>query len=59
MPSDHFTLSQLPGFGPYTTAAVLSIAFDLPYPVLDANVRRLGMRLLKLKGKSPTATEKS
>ncbi len=58
MPSDHSTLSQLPGFGPYTTAAVLSIAFDLPYPVLDANVRRLGMRLIRLTEKSPTKTEK-
>ena len=57
-PSDYESLSKLPGFGPYTTAAVLSIAFDLPYPVLDANVRRLGMRLLRLRDKSPTKSEK-
>ena len=38
-------LSQLPGFGPYTTAAVLSIAYNKPYPVLDGNVIRVLSRL--------------
>jgi len=38
-------LIELPGFGPYITAAVLSIAFHQPYPALDANVRRVVMRL--------------
>jgi A/G-specific adenine glycosylase len=58
IPSDYDTLIKLPGFGPYTTAAVLSIAFDLPYPVLDANIRRLGMRILGLREKSATKAEK-
>lgn len=48
-PREYATLKKLPGFGPYTTAAVLSIAFDLPFPVLDANVRRILMRLKGLK----------
>ncbi|HDT13437.1 MAG TPA: NUDIX domain-containing protein, partial [Candidatus Aminicenantes bacterium] len=39
-------LSRLPGFGPYTTAAVASLAFGLPLPVIDANVRRVLMRVL-------------
>ena len=48
VPDDYNTLIQLPGFGPYTTAAVLSIAHNLPYPVIDANVRRVLMRLNKI-----------
>ncbi|MFO7980189.1 MAG: A/G-specific adenine glycosylase [Candidatus Aminicenantes bacterium] len=47
IPSDFSRLRKLPGFGPYTTAAVLSFAFNQPYPVLDGNVRRI---LLRLKG---------
>jgi A/G-specific adenine glycosylase len=43
-------LRKLAGFGPYITAAVSSIAFDLRQPVIDANVRRVVMRLLALKG---------
>lgn len=36
----------LPGVGDYTAAAVLSIAFYKPYPVLDGNVKRVMARLL-------------
>ncbi len=45
IPQDYAELRKLPGFGPYITAAVLSLAFDIPYPVIDANVRRVLMRL--------------
>lgn len=45
MPDDYNTLLALPGIGPYTAAAVMSIAFDRPYPVIDANVARLFSRL--------------
>ena len=48
LPREAEALRQLPGFGPYTTGAVLSIAFDRPYPVVDANIRRIVMRLLCL-----------
>lgn len=58
IPADYSTLIKLPGFGPYTTAAVLSIAFDLPYPVLDANVRRVGMRLRALRTASTAKSDK-
>ena len=34
-------LIELPGFGPYTSAAVASIAFDDPTGVLDGNVIRV------------------
>lgn len=52
IPRDYETLRKLPGFGPYTTAAVLSFAFDIPYPVVDANVRRVLMRLTALAGEA-------
>lgn len=39
-------LRQLPGIGAYTAAAVASIAFGEPVPVVDANVRRVAARLL-------------
>lgn len=48
IPDEYDSLKQVPGFGPYTTAAVLSIAFDKAYPVIDANVRRVWMRLMGL-----------
>jgi A/G-specific adenine glycosylase len=49
-PRRYEELRRLPGFGPYTTAAILSLVFDLPYPVLDANVRRVVMRLARMSG---------
>lgn len=51
VPADFDDLVALPGVGPYIAAAILSIAFGMPYPVLDANVRRLGMRLYAIRGK--------
>jgi A/G-specific adenine glycosylase len=38
--------AALPGVGPYTAAAVAAQAFGVPGIALDANVRRLGARLL-------------
>jgi A/G-specific adenine glycosylase len=51
-PDNYKTLISLPGLGPYTTAALLSFAFDKPYPVVDANVRRVMMRLLGIHRKA-------
>ena len=59
IPRDYDTLLALPGFGPYTTAAVLSIAFDRPHPVLDANVRRVCMRLMGLHGQADTRKDRA
>lgn len=44
-PENHAELLKLPGIGPYTAAAVASIAFDLPHAVLDGNVERVMARL--------------
>lgn len=41
-------LRELPGVGAYTAAAVASIAFDAPVPVLDGNVERVLSRWLAL-----------
>jgi len=43
-------LAGLPGFGPYTTAAVASIAFGLPFPVVDGNVLRVFSRFWAIAG---------
>lgn len=45
-------LRRLPGFGPYTTGAVSSIAFGLRVPIVDANIRRVVMRWKAMKGSS-------
>ncbi len=39
----------LPGVGPYTAGAVLSIAYDLPEPLVDGNVQRVFARLFALR----------
>ncbi|HEX2694769.1 MAG TPA: A/G-specific adenine glycosylase, partial [Acidobacteriota bacterium] len=51
-PRDREIVRRLPGFGPYTTAAVLSLVFGEPLPVIDANVRRVVMRLARIHGKA-------
>jgi A/G-specific adenine glycosylase len=38
-------LRALPGIGPYTAAAIASIAFDRPAPVLDGNIERVMSRV--------------
>jgi len=46
---------KLPGIGPYTAAAVASIAFGLAVPVLDGNVLRVQSRRLGIREpRSPT-----
>lgn len=47
-PRDAEVAAQLPGVGRYTLGAVLSIAYDLPYSALDANVVRVLSRLARL-----------
>jgi A/G-specific adenine glycosylase len=44
-PRDYARLRALPGIGDYTAAAVGSIAFDLPFAVLDGNVLRVVARV--------------
>jgi A/G-specific adenine glycosylase len=44
VPRDPETFRALPGVGRYTTGAVASIAFGLPQPIVDGNVRRVFAR---------------
>jgi A/G-specific adenine glycosylase len=48
VPDTYDVLAALPGFGPYTTAAVLSIAYDQDHAVVDGNVIRVLSRLFDL-----------
>jgi len=45
IPEDHAVLLSLPGIGPYTAGAIMSLAFNRDFPVVDANVERLFSRL--------------
>lgn len=49
-PSQINELLKMPGLGPYTAAAILSLAFNRKYPLIDANVRRVFMRILGIQG---------
>ena len=48
VPDTYDELKSLPGFGPYTTAAVLSIAYHRDHAVLDGNVIRVVTRLFDI-----------
>lgn len=45
VPDTYDAIRELPGVGPYTAAAVLSIAYDKPHAVLDGNVIRVLSRV--------------
>ncbi len=46
IPDDYNKLLLLPGIGPYTAGAVMSIAFQQAYPAVDGNVKRVCSRLI-------------
>jgi A/G-specific adenine glycosylase len=48
VPDTMDAIRQLPGVGPYTAAAVLSIAYERPHGVLDGNVIRLLTRVFTI-----------
>jgi A/G-specific adenine glycosylase len=50
-PRSYAEVIALPGIGRYTAGAILSIAFNQPYPVLDGNVARVLSRLGLIRGK--------
>lgn len=41
-------ISKLKGVGPYTTGAILSIAYGIPEPAVDGNVMRVLSRILSI-----------
>jgi len=50
LPSTYDELKALPGIGRYTAGAILSIAFDKDYPVVDGNVMRVLARYFAIRG---------
>jgi A/G-specific adenine glycosylase len=49
IPDQWEAFHNLPGVGDYIAAAVLSIAFNKPHPVVDGNVKRVLARLHKIR----------
>jgi A/G-specific adenine glycosylase len=54
-PADRAALQNLPGIGPYTSAAIAAIAFDHAETVVDGNVERVMARLFDLHAPLPQA----
>jgi A/G-specific adenine glycosylase len=54
-PTNPPALAALPGVGPYTAAAIASIAFDYPAVPVDGNVERVLSRLLHIDAVLPAA----
>lgn len=47
-PENHDELLKLPGIGPYTAGAIMSIAFNKNYPLVDGNVIRIITRIFNI-----------
>ena len=58
LPQSYSELLTIPGIGPYTAAAISSIAFSLPEAVLDGNVIRVLTRLFSFSDDVTTAQSK-
>jgi A/G-specific adenine glycosylase len=48
LPDQFEELMMLPGIGRSTAGAILSLAYNLPFPILDGNVRRVLSRLFAI-----------
>ncbi len=59
LPSSIERLRRLPGIGPYTAAAIASIAYGVDEPVLDGNVVRVLARLFLISGDPARAATKA
>jgi A/G-specific adenine glycosylase len=57
LPANYPKIRELPGIGDYIASAVTSLAFDLPYPVVDGNVKRVLARLWRID--SPVSSTRS
>lgn len=49
LPVDLQLLMALPGIGRTTAGAILSLASNLPFPIMDGNVKRVMSRLFRIK----------
>lgn len=50
LPASRSALLQIPGIGPYTSAAIASFGFGLPHAVVDGNVTRIVSRIANIRG---------
>jgi A/G-specific adenine glycosylase len=48
LPRDHRALLRLPGIGRYTAGALMSVAFNDDYPLVDGNVERVLTRVFDI-----------
>ncbi len=54
-PNSESALAELPGIGPYTSAAIAAIAFDRPASPVDGNIERVVARLFAVETPLPTS----
>ena len=47
-PQTYLEIISLPGIGEYTAGAILSIAYNQPYPAVDGNVLRVFARIFRI-----------
>lgn len=59
LPTTYNELLKLPGIGPYTAAAVASLAFDEAVLAIDGNVKRVAARLFLIPGEVSEKTAKA
>jgi A/G-specific adenine glycosylase len=59
IPRDPADVEALPGIGRYTAGAILSIAFDVRCPLVDANVARVLSRVFGLRGDPKSTANQS
>ena len=57
IPYDLEDLESLPGIGRYTAGAIRSIAYNLPAPIVEGNIRRVFARLFQIE--SPIRTSET
>jgi A/G-specific adenine glycosylase len=54
LPKDLQKLMTLPGIGRTTAGAILSLSYNLPFPILDGNVKRVVSRVFAIKADKPS-----
>ena len=59
MPRELAAVRALPGVGRYVAGAILSFAFDLPAPIVEANSQRVLARLLAWRGDLKTSASQT
>lgn len=59
LPKTPVEIETLPGIGRYTAGAILSIAYGVPRPIVDANVIRVLSRVFGLRGDPKSAVNQA